>query len=418
MKKIFMFLALTGCVTISFAQSLGDIDKLLALQKNKEAKAAIDKLSADPASASKPDVWFYKGKIYNINSMDAATSNPDQFALKSASFDAFKQYQVLDNKDVRMKIEEYKPYLQLYLSLYDLGAAQFNAKDFPASFATFEKALEVKNYITSKNYVYTELAIPVLDTSLVLNTAIAAGQAKNMDAAMRYYKQITDANVGGATYQQIYEILADSYLKSKDEPSFNAIIVKARNLYPTNDIWDDLELRLVSSEGDKAPLYAKYETLMALKPNNFGLAYNYAVEYYNSIYGKDEKPKDIPAAQAKLTDVLNKAIANDTGIEATVLMTNHLYNIAADLSGAATMIKGTKPDDVKKRADLKAKANKAMDEVIVPANKVLAFYSSKKELKGIEKANQKITSGYLVDIYELKGDTKKSAEYAKMRDAY
>ena len=405
MKKIFMFLALTGCVTISFAQSLGDIDKLLVLQKNKEAKVAIDKLSADPASASKPDVWFYKGKIYNINSMDAATSNPDQFALKSASFDAFKQYQVLDNKDVRMKIEEYKPYLQLYLSLYDLGAAQFNA-------------LEVKNYITSKNYVYTELTIPALDTSLVLNTAIAAGQAKNMDAAMKYYKQITDANVGGANYQQIYEILADSYLKSKDEPSFNVIIAKARKLYPANDIWDDLELRLVSSEGDKAPLYAKYETLMALKPNNFGLAYNYSVEYYNSIYGKDEKPKDIPAAQAKLTELLSKAIANDNGIEATVLMTNHLYNIAADLSGAATMIKGAKPDDVKKKADLKAKANKAMDEVIVHANKVLAFYSGKKELKGIEKANQKITSGYLVDIYELKGDTKKSAEYAKMRDAY
>ena len=413
-----MLSAVIGLVVSGYAQTLGDIDKLLALQKNKDAKTAIDKLSADPASASKSDVWFYKGKIYNINSMDATSSTAEQFALKTVSFDAFKKYQTLDIKDVRLKIEEYKPYLQLYLSLYDLGAAQFNAKDFPASFATFEKALEVKNYITSKNYVYTELAIPVLDTSLVLNTAIAAGQAKNMDAAMKYYRQLTDASVGGETYQQIYEILADSYIKSKDEAAFNAIVAKARKIYPTNDIWDDLELRMVDVEGDKAPLYARYEILMTQKPNNFGLAYNYAVEYYNSIYGKDEKPKDIPTAQSKLTEILNKAIANDTGIDARVLMTNHLYNIAADLSGAATTIKGTKPDDVKKKADLNAKANTAMDQVIVSADKVLAFYNGKPNLKGIEKANQKITAGYLVDIYDLKKDPKKSAEYAKMRDSY
>ena len=48
-------------------------------------------------------------------------------------------------------------------------------------------------------------------------------------------------------------------------------------------------------------------------PSNFNLGYNYAIELYNSIYGKDAKPVNETAAKAKLTEVLKKAIINDKG---------------------------------------------------------------------------------------------------------
>mgnify|MGYP000974197756 FL=1 len=114
---------------------------------------------------------------------------------------------------------------------------------------------------------------------------------------------------------------------------------------------------------------------------------------------------------------LKNAIANDQGIDATVLMANHTYNMASDAVTAASMVKGTKPEDVKKKADLKAVSNKKMDDCIVYSDLVAKYYDGKTDLKPKQVANYKIVLGYLSDIYNLKGDAKKSAEYDKKRTA-
>ena len=131
----------------------------------------------------------------------------------------------------------------------------------------------------------------------------------------------------------------------------NEFLIKARKIYPNDDYWIDAEIKLVSKKGDKTSLFAKYEDLIKQNPTNFVLPYNYAVELYNSLYGKDASNAGDLAMSAKLTEITKLAIANEekTEITATMLMCNHLYNMSADLINNANNIKGTKPEDVKKK---------------------------------------------------------------------
>ncbi|RYE14167.1 MAG: SGNH/GDSL hydrolase family protein, partial [Sphingobacteriales bacterium] len=87
------------------------------------------------------------------------------------------------------------------------------------------------------------------------------------------------------------------------------------------DFWTDIEMEAVRKKGDKPALFAKYEELIARNPSSYLLTYNYAIDLFNNIYVGDNKLADENAAKEKLTAVLKSAIANDKGIDATVLMT-------------------------------------------------------------------------------------------------
>jgi len=416
MKKVSLLSLLIFCSFFVKAQTLDDVNSLMDKKQYKSAKDAIDKYMADPKNAGKPDGWYYKGRVYNAYSYDSSLSKKDVYDLKLQSFDAFKKYQQLDDKDLRMKVEQYQSYLDLYFGYYDLGASQFNTKDFAGAYESFKKALDVKDYILGKQYIYTLAKVYALDTALVLNTAIAATQAKNLDDALGYYRKLTDANVAGKGYEEVYEYLADYYAKKEDAANLQAIIDKGKRFYPQNGFWSELELRQVSAKGDKPALFAKYEELIAKDPGNFQLGYNYSIEMYNNLYGKDAI-KVTDAARDKLTATLKSAIANDKGIDATMLMSNHLFNVAADYSSQASLIKSTKPEDVKKKNELKANSIRVMNETIPYADAAVKFFESAGTLRPVQKANYKIVLGYLSDIYNAKGDAKKAAEYDKKRMA-
>ncbi len=418
MKKILMLSVLVAMASASAtAQSIDDIDKMYNSKKYTDAKTAIDKYLSVEKNAASAEGWYYKAKIYNAISYDTSLPKSDIYNLKSTAFDAFKKTQQFDTKDVRLKLEGYKSYLDLYYGMYDLAATEFNRKDYEGSFNSFKRAGEVKDYILSKNYAFTEAKLAPFDTALVLNTAVAATQAKKMDESLKYYNQLADKNLTGPDYIQVYAFLLDNYSKSKDTVNFNRVITKARSLYPGDPYWDETEIAMIPRGGDKTALYAKYDELLAKNPDNYGMAYNYAVEYYNSLYGNDVKPKDQAAAKAKLTQILKIAVKNDKGIDGTVIMANHLYNVAADYSSAASLIKGTKPEDIKKKAELKRLAMASMDETIPYAQAALKYLNEQPKLKAQQQSNQKIMIDYLIDIYGMKADKAKVAEYQKQKSA-
>lgn len=416
MKKIFILSALFMYGFTTFSQTLDDMDKLMEKKKYKDAKMAIDKFLLDAKNTDNANAWYYKGRIYNSFSYDSTLSKNEKYLLKSNAFDAFKKYQQLDSKDIRMKFENYGSYLDLYGGAYDLGAQQFNSKEFGAAFEAFRKANEIKDFILSKNYTYSQLTLNPLDTALVLNIAIAAVQAKNEDQAIIYFKKLADANVSGKDNLEVYEYLADQYSKKNDATNLQQILEKGKRFYPQDGYWNELELKAVGSKGDKTALYAKYEEMIAKNPADFALAYNYSIELYNSLYGQDvAKPADIPATKEKLTSVLKTAIASDKGIDADVLLVNHLFNTAADYSTSASLIKSTKPDDIKKKAALKSLSIKKMDECIPYAEAAVKFYEAQASLKAVQKAGYQNILGYLSDMYNAKGDAKKAAEYDKKK---
>ncbi len=414
MKKLvaFFLCALAGLSTM--AQNLDQINDMMDKGKFREAKEAIDKYLQDPKKANNAEALYFKGRVYNSLSRDKSAQPSELFGLRSDAFDAFKRNQELDKKDVFMSLETHTSYLDLYLGMYDLGVQEFNNKNYDAAFNAFQKALEIEAYTLAKKYTYSQIKFSALDTSLVMNAAAAGIQAKREDEAMQQYKKITDANVSSDDYRDVYVLLAEYYNKKNDAASLQALVEKGKRLFPKDDYWADVEIRAVSKNGDKDALYAKYESMLAQNPSSFLLAYNYSIEMYNDLYGKDARKQGNLEFSNKLTESIKKAIAlekNDN--TATMLMANHLFNMSADLLNASNNVKGNKPDDLKKKASLKTAATKSMDDCIVYSESVMTYTEALPEKSNGHKANYKIAMAYLSDIYNIKGNKVKAAVYTK-----
>lgn len=417
MKKI-CFLILVGFSgLITKAQDLDKIKDMINKSQFVEGKVAIDKYLSQAKNATDPQALYFKGRIYNGLSADKSIPDTAAYTLKSEAFDAFKKQQELDKKDIYLMVEGYASYLDLYVGLYDFGAKQFNLKNYDLAYQAFKKANEVKDYTLAKKYTYTQVTLSPLDTVLVLNTAVAATQAKKVEEGISFYKKLVDAGVQGKDYENVYEYLVDYYSKKDDQASLQPIFEKAKKLYPENAFWNEVELKAVAAKGDNTALYAKYDEMLAKNPGNYELAYGYAVELYNALIKKDDKAVTNPAEAEKLQSVLKIAIGADKGIDATVLMVNHLFNQSADYLSASNLIKSAKPDDVKRKAELKAKANSTMDETITYANSAVKFFEAQPTLKPHQKASYVIILDHLSEMYGVKNDTKKVAEYDARKTA-
>ena len=57
-----------------------------------------------------------------------------------------------------------------------------------------------------------------------------------------YYRKLTDADVAGKDYEEVYEFLVDRQQKN-DDANLSQMLAKAKKFYPANDYWTDVEVR-------------------------------------------------------------------------------------------------------------------------------------------------------------------------------
>jgi hypothetical protein len=426
MKKVLFFMSLVAIGTTVHAQSLDAIGEMMNKNQFAAAKTAIDKHLGEAKNANSADGWYYKGRIYNSLSREATTPKADAFTLKENAFDAFKKYQQIAGKtELRMLGENYGSYLDLYLGLYDMGAQQFNDKDYTGAYKSFLKAQVVEDFIFEKKYTYPQLQLNKLDTSLVMNTAAAGLQAGDTVNAHKAYHRIIDANVAGPNYEQVYEYLTSYYKSKKDDVNFKAMLAKGKATYPNSNYWNEIELQNISESGDKTAMFAKYEEIYTKDPANYNNALNYSIEMYNVIYVKDMAGKDVDRSVKidevkanKLTTILKSIIPLDKGNEANMLMANHLYAYASNYSQRAAVVKQgklAKPADLKMKKDLDALTMAKLDELTPYAEKGIKYFAAQTELKSRARANYRALAEYLSETYGLKKDLKKVAEYDKLK---
>ena len=419
MRKFYVFIATTLLANMAFGQSIDDIQKYVMLRQFKPAKEAVDKFLAVEKNTKNAPAWYYKGFIYDLTSKDSGQSTSEVGALKNTSFDAMKKYFELDPK-APLSIEEKNSILfDLYVGFStELGVKEYTAKNYDAAYGYFQKALEVHDFIYSKsltgenNYKFSSL-----DTTLTIYTAITANDSKKKDEAAMYYKKLTDANVTDPQYIDAYQYLGEYYKTKKDAANFAAVLEKGKKYYPKNsDYWTLLEIEEATDGVAKPQIFDKYDMLLAKYPDNYVLAYNYGVELYRYIYSDEMKTANTSAYKAKLPVILKKAIAIKSTSEANFLLANFLYNNSIDLSEESRKITGTKPADTKTKKDLSAASTAAMNESIPYAEKVVTLYPAIEKPKSTEKINYRQTLVMLKDMYDLKKDTAKSAEYdAKLK---
>jgi len=416
MKKLSFFAAIMLFVNIAFAQSLDDVKKYVLLNQTKPAKEAVDKYLAVPKNALKPDGWYYKGYAYDLTSKDSGLTIEQATAFKSESFDAIKKYFELDAKGPLSVEQNNSVLFDLYAGYSsDLGVKAYTKKDFATAHECFKNALEVHDFVYSKNLAgANNYKFAAMDTTLILYSAISANDAKNKDQAVVYYRKLTDANIADTQYVDAYQYLADYYKIKKDDANFAGIIEKGRKLYPkNNDYWTALEIEQATDGVEKPQIFDKYDALIAKHPDNYVLPFNYSVELYKYIYSDEMKNASTTVYKEKLTKALGQAIAIHSTPEANFLMANYLYNNSIDISEEARKLKGPKPADLKTKKELEALSSKQVTDAIPYAEKVVTLFGENPKPKSSEKMNYKQSLVILKNIYEVKKDPAKVAVYDK-----
>ncbi len=415
MKKILCFIAVAFLSNIVIGQTLDDVRKLLEKNKFAEAKKGIDVFLADPKNAAKADGWYYKGVIYN-ETAKADTITRLCPTCRLEAFEAFKKYQTLDPKNVLMILEQNVRLFDIYNGFFDNGAKKYNAKDYEGAYEYFKNSALVSDYITSKGFDYNGFKFPALDTSLTQNTALAARLANKDDLAAVYYEKLVAINMRSENDLEMYQFLIEHYIKTKNKPAFDAVIAKAKNFYPKNEYWTEVELEQVDKK-DKIALFAKYEELLAVNKSNYLLSYNYCVELFNYVYVSDPKPSDFGTAKSKLIVAIKSAIELKNTPEANLLMAKSIYNDTYDAQEEYNKVKGAKPADIKLRADKKAIMIKMADECILYSDVAIAEFLKIPKLKASEKGNLKSCYNLQESMYSLKGNVAKSTEAKNKSEA-
>ncbi len=417
MKIKILTIALVLLGLVSQGQDLEDIKKYVYLNQLDKAKPEIDKFLSNEKNATKvPAAWYYKAYLYGNLSRQAGKTPAESRNMAEEAFNAIKKYMELDPKAPLTTEENNSTLYNLYYGLYDLGVKMYTQKDYATSCDFFKQTLDVHDWAYAKGLNGPNgLKFAAHDTDIVWNLAVLSNELKRTDDALGYYKRIADAGLADEKYAEAYDELVKKYRKEGNKELFNKYVAVAKKNYPTDPYWEAIEIEFAVKglEGEEA--FKVYEELIPSHPNSYMLYFNYGYELEKYIYSQDAKGKDISAYKKRIPELFKKAIEINSTIDANMLMANYYYNVSFDILDEANKIKGTKPDDVKKKNELMASSKATLLESQPYAEKAEELFSKLKEYKTSDKVNYKQVLDVLSAVYKQKGDLKKSEEYTKKK---
>jgi len=412
MKQIFLIAIFAGAGLGLFAQTVDKAKDLYKTNKLSEAKAEIDKVLTGDKNVKNAEAWYYKAKIY------VAMAGNDQ--LKSQvpdaydqAFDALKKYMDLDDKKVYLLLmqDQYKPINDIYQGYFQKGAANYNTGKYAEALSDFKGALSAINFMGQKGWIKQ-----ILDTTSTLYAGISAEKANNRDEAAFYYKQLADSGISkinGSDMTEIYKWLVDYYSKKGDDANTSKYLSQGKAKYPKDLFWFETELDMVRKKGNKDSLFAKYDEITKALPDSSTYFFNYGLELYQ--YASDTSAGKRPNADElvkKAQEKLSKSLELKPDYPQSALVLGQIaYNAGVDLQQQAKAVKGTKPEEVKKRTELRAQASKKFDEAIPYFEKVEQGLGSKGKLKMQDKQALKDAYDLLITIYETKNLKDKATAY-------
>jgi len=402
---------------VAGAQPVDDALKQLG-KSNDKAKEAIDKITADPANAKNADAWYAKAQIYNALATDDKykTSLPDAY---DQAFDAFKKAYDADPNNKRMMLDLYKTGFVAYEGVANRAAGAYQANNMNAAFEGYKKTIEDGDYLKSKNLSYSGYKVPQLDTGMVFMAGYSAMKLEKTDDALKYFAQIADAKIGKeADYVIPYQFLSYQYKTRKDEANFKKYAELGREVYPKDPYFVTIKIDWARENNNYPELFNGYEELIALQPDSLNNSLSYASEMFDYLFIKnpDKKPADYDATAAKIETQINKTLAKDyEPLSSNLIIGQLYYNQGLDQATDADKLKGAKPEDTKKKADLKAKSAAKYNQSIPHIEKVTSLLEQKgvSTLNGKEKSTLRNMYIMLGDMYNGTGNKAKAAEYDK-----
>ncbi len=428
MKKTIFSLLFTFFVSAMFGQDMKKVQKYLADKQLDKAKTEIDGMVAkDPSSG---EANYMKAKIYG----EIATS--DQFknlATPTMLDEAFTSVKKALDDTTNGKLallaaqDKYSALINLYSDYYGEGAKAFNDAASSGNKAGYEQAMnefikanEVGKYIAAKNIA----KLGEVDTTLVLNIGKAALNAKKDDEAMKYFKMLADANIKGtsegntAGFQIPYQWLTLHYKDAKDEANMKKYADLGTKLFPDEDYFTLVEMDYYREKKDNPALFAKYDQLTAAHPDSLAYHFNYANDIFGYLYNSDEgtEIKDKAGLIKTLGNQVEAAYKiNPNDVNNNWLYAQYYYNLGIEIRDSANKVKGPKPEDVKRKADLNAEAKANFNKAVPYGEKALATLEAT-YLKA-DKSRYKSITDLMQKIYQSTSETDKVKVYQDKYDA-
>lgn len=419
MKKALLAVALAFVTFSGMAQKLDKAKDYLTKGKIAEAKTEIENFLAVEKNKGNAEAIYVKGKVYQAIAKDAnlkaTVTDP-----RTTAFECFKQYRSMEStKDstkryTAMILDNNAPLFDLYREYSADGATYFNANNFNDAMVNFGKCLEVFDYLGA------EKLIPAMfDTTTTLYAGISAEKASKKDDAAKYYSRIADKKIVSEGFIEIYKWVADYYRQKSDIDKATHYSQLGREAYPKDQFWDAFDLEMIQEKGTKEQLFAKYEQVIKNNPENHLFPFNYAVELYQVAYTAEasKRPANSKELIAKSQEFLKKSIAiKGDYANAQMLLGQIIYNEGVDINNDMKAIRPPaggklKPEELKKKNDLRAETTKKFDEAVPYFEKVEALLNTQGKLKMDDKMLLKDALDILVTIYENKGNAEKAKEY-------
>jgi hypothetical protein len=277
----------------------------------------------------------------------------------------------------------------------------------------------VGRYIYSKKWALSDI-----DTSLVLIIGKAAINAGKKEEAVTYLTKLTDAGITGTaadkvSYSLPYQWLSYYYKDQKDEANFIKYINLGKKYFPKEDYYDAVMLEYYREKKDYDALFKKYNEVVIAFPDSSQYHFNYANEAFTYIYASDEGTK-IANRDVLLSTIqveLQKVLAvKPNDINSNWLAAQYYFNTGLDIREKMSAIKGPKPEDVKKKAELNAQSKEQISKAIPYGEKALNQVEAggnkkadKSKYKSIADLMQRIYTSLnqadKVKIYQQKYDT-------------
>ncbi len=429
MKRIFLAGLMSVSILCLNAQDAKTVRKSIDSKEWDKAKTQVDAfISKSPTNA---EAHYLKAKVYG------AMAASDQFRSqvpegRMAAFESFKKSLELGGTDkefILMQAKEaqtfYKPLFDLYTGYFDEGAKYFSTgaektskADFEMAMNSFKNANMVGKYIHSNKWALSEI-----DTSLVLNIAKAALNAEKKDEAVIYLKILADNRIKGTQdgnqgYEMPYQWLTYHFKEKGDEAEMLKYAKLGQEFFPKDDYYDAVMLEYYRKKGDKAVLFQKYADAAKRFPDSLSYHFNYANDAFNYVYNSDEGVviKNKPELLKTINDELGVALKlSPNDVNTNWLYGQYFYNEGVDLKERSNKTKGTKPEDVKMKAELNMQSTAAFNKAIPFVEKAMGIMengykkSDKSRYKSVSDLGQRIYTNMnqkdKVKIYQDKYDT-------------
>ena len=429
MKKIALPILFSFLVSMTFGQTIKKATGFLDKKDYEKAKTEIDGFLAKSPNDGEGN--YIKAKIYERIGDSAALAGLVQGDAKAQALEAFK-IAVADSSNVKLKLQimkdNYAPVFNMYAGYYEQAAAAFNdaahsqsKEGFAKSMHLFKKANEIGQYISHNEWA----AIGKVDTTLVLNIGKAALNAGKEEDAKKAFIELADAGIyrvsnsdDNDSYRIPYQWLTLHFKNAGDEANMKKYADLGEKYFPTDDYYDFVMMDYYREKKNTLQVFEKWEDLLKRSPDTLQYHFNYANEIFGYLYNSDDGVKIENKEQnlAKLKSQLEEAYRIDSkDINTNWLYSQYYYNKGIELRDEAIKIKGTKPEDVKKKADLNEEAKKSFNASIPFAE--LALKRLEESGKSSDKSRYKSIANLMQNIYQSLSDKVNLKVYQDAYDA-